>query len=164
MGQVLGVRCKQCGYHFEATVGHGRMECGFFETSSVTNKPVFYNYIDDKVILSEIEHILAAKIGVQEDKETYSGRTEWRGHGSAQYYCSECKHIEDHFYFRLIFEGGAYEPSYHCTKCKGILLLIHFEEYEEGVYKIISEDGKVKWHCPLCDHDKVLFENNLFFD
>ena len=152
MGHTFGVKCEKCTYSFEATVGHGMLGCGFLETNPNTCKPYFYEYFENDKIINDIHLILRTGQNVREDEDTYLERKAWRGHGSAQYYCSECGRLYNRYYFRLIFTGGEYDPEYFCEECGTQLILIDLENSEIP-----------NWHCPLCEHNRLIYDNNIPF-
>ena len=171
MGNKFDIKCERCDYSFTANVGHGFRGCGFFETNPDTGKPYFNEYIKSKKILADVNRILNTEKNVHEDEIAYGHRISWRGHGSAQYLCPKCGRFHNNFYFKLTFTGGTYEPAYFCTKCKSKLLLIDIIEdndiYEKNRFCTILSAEQINWRCPLCDHDKLVIDDNastLYYD
>ena len=157
MGSIFGVKCEKCDYRFTVDIGHGFLGCGFFEPGLKSEKPRFYDYINSKRILSDIEELIETKNDVWEDKEAYSRREQWRGHGSAQYICPNCGRLHNKFYFRLKYDGGFYEPKYYCSSCKRKLVCVELISAEtESI--IIKSDQKIDWKCPNCGGKKLIFD------
>ena len=159
MGEIFGVKCSKCDYSFSANIGHGMLECGFLEINNETEKPYFYGYIKDKKIITDIENILDTWDDVSEDDSTYPWRSEWFGHGSAQYLCQECGQLHNKFFFTLKGSGGKYQPTYCCSLCKKKLTFIELERNESGAITIKSNQP-VKWSCPQCDNSKLMCDPN----
>ena len=98
MGEMYGVKCSKCDNSFSIDLGHGMAGCAFFETDEETGNPYFYGEIEHQHILSDVENIMNTWDDVEEDEQVYQRRSEWFGHGSAQYLCQECGQLYNKFF------------------------------------------------------------------
>jgi len=158
MGKIFGVKCSDCDYEFSANVGHGMAGCGFFEYSTNSGKPDYYDYIKDEKIIADIDRLVETAEDLREDTDKYSKHVNWWGHGSAQYYCKHCNILHNRFYFRLIYTGGKYEPVYNCSKCDKKLVLVELMQTDDEEIKF-KADNNLKWKCPTCGGNKLLKSN-----
>ncbi|MCL2722331.1 MAG: hypothetical protein FWD47_13460 [Treponema sp.] len=162
MGKKYGIKCGKCDFSFLVNIGHGMRDSSFFEIDENTGKPAFHNYIRSKKTLSEIEHVCGIWTDIQEDYSVYEKRTEWHGHGSAQYICKKCGRLHNKFFFALTGSGGKYQPTYNCSSCKGKVALVELIVSKSGVVTIKSEQ-QIKWVCPKCKNDKLVRDNNASY-
>jgi len=135
-----------------------------FDNDPRTNEPVYRSDIKNTNVVAEIERIFETKENVYADYGEQERAGVRRGIEFAPYYCQKCKTVESNYFFRLVYTGGSYEPTYLCKKCKSDLLLAEYKSGPDGGIFTATSDMPVDLCCPECGHKMMVGPGGIDWD
>lgn len=105
MGSTIKISCNNCGYNRCFFIGFGLYD---------DDVSIFYGNMPQlfKKVLNPETRITVRSIM----KNVSNARILKSEH--TIYHCSYCNNLEEHYFFRIVYEDIEYSPTYFCTYCE----------------------------------------------
>ena len=132
MGCTIKVICIQCGYNRPFRIGMRRRNIGPMSLEAPMH--TMYTSLENPKIKENAFKLIAGG-GVL-------NAANYRLYG-----CPRCKRLVNRRYSRIVIKEKIYEPTFKCSKCRRMLLYLHFDSYPNKTF--------LKWDCPSCSHNRL---------
>lgn len=130
MGNSANVYCSECGYNKSFMTGIGMM---YFNLES--RMDFLSNLIKSKKTLNIVKKLIDER----------NGRLDCE-HGHTVYLCPKCGEFHERFDYKIVYDGGVFQPRFSCENCKVILKKAKYSYDKNGYYDIDTSNCK----CPKC--------------
>lgn len=138
MGSMLYIKCKNCDYSREFTIGIGMSYDPFWLMDFDAKPCMLRGLVRSKAVFEKIRELVREKGAELADRY---GHWVWR--------CPSCGGLYERFLLRLEYRGGSYEAEYKCPSCRVSLEPLEREILEKYGFAE-SQINISKYPCPQC--------------